>query len=160
MKRTIITALVTAALSFGAYAAENSHSLVVNLVSGSSVDYLFVNEPTVTFVDDDIHITDGIASPLQQPIASVVNFTFRSKSTGIDDIAADGQRITVAYDGNEIAIAGLEAGSEVSIYSAAGLLCAKAVADEAGSAVVRVDMLDNGVYVASSKQHNFKFVKK
>lgn len=160
MKRFIISALAVAALTLGASAAEFTHSFVVNLKSGATVEYQFADDPVMTFEGEDIKVTALKGETLLEPVADVQNITFTATPTGVSEVAADGSHIVVRYDGLTLSVAGLGAGSRLCVYSVDGVLRASAEADEAGLVSVPVQELPGGVYVAASKEHKFKFVKK
>lgn len=161
MKRLIVSAFVLAVLPLGIFAAEFAHSLLVTLASGTTVEYRFENTPVIQFVGDDIEITANDSETLRQPVADVVNFTFSAREVvGIGEVRATGEHIVVSYDGAVLSVTGLHPGSVMGIYSTNGTLCAKVTADGDGAASLSVQQLPDGIYVAASAEHQFKFIKK
>lgn len=156
-----MSALALAVMAAGALAAKYSHAFVINLKSGTTVEYQFSEQPVATFVGDDMSIQTKGGEKLLQPIAEITNITFVATETGgIDGVAATGSDVVVRFDGSVLHISGLEAGSDVRVFTVGGTMCRSAVADEAGILTVAVGDLNAGVYVVASKEHSFKFVKK
>lgn len=160
MKKIIISVLAVVAFAFQGIAVEYTHSLIVTLTSGDKVEYQFADEPVMTFDGENLQLDSNAGNRLYQPVSEVVNITFAAEESGLDKTVAAEKRIKIAYDGATLAISGLNQATVVSVYSVAGVAVATATADADGAVSIPVDNLASGVYVASSKEHTFKFVKK
>ncbi len=158
MKKIIIMAIAFVASSFGVF-AQVSHSLLVNFKDGKVVEYAFSDMPTVMFSGDNLEIISETGNDLPQPAADLKNFTFKTNGAGVEAVG-EKSHVVVRYDGATLAISGLSAASVVNVYSVAGTLCKNAKADADGAVSLDVRDLASGVYVASSQEHTFKFIKK
>lgn len=155
-----MTALAIAALSMQAFAVNYTHSLLVNFNSGETMEFQFEDYPVVTFSGENLTVKDDAGANNEILVADVKNLTFGKTETGIEQVADDADRVTVAIDSEYLAMGGLAAGQTVNIYSVAGMLRASGTVGDDGSVKIGIASLEQGVYVVSSNSKVFKFVKK
>lgn len=134
------------------------YSLYVNTAAGDAVEYKFADKPVATFSGEDLVITTTGAAAVNYPMADVKNITFKTTTvSGVEDVAAT-DHLAITLTKTELRVCGLADGAEVSVYSVAGQLMARAEARQ-GEVVIAIAELPEGVYAAAVPGHSFKFVK-
>ena len=162
MKKHIFAALIALALApCVALGAEKSYSLFVNTADGKTVEYAFEYLPIATFEGDEMIITDDRnVKGTRFAMDNVVNMTLKADTdpSAVDKIAEAGH-VKVAVAGDVLTVSGLEAGSGLTVYDAAGKTVASATADEYGTAELNIGNLGKGVFVAAMPNYSFKFIR-
>ncbi|MDE6511969.1 MAG: hypothetical protein K2L00_07755 [Muribaculaceae bacterium] len=162
MKKHIFAALIALALApCASIKAETSYSLFVNTVEGQTVEYAFEYLPIATFEGDEMIISDDRnVKGTRFAMDNVVNMTFKADSgtSAVGEVAEAGH-IKVAVAGDLLTVSGLEAGSGLTVYDAAGKIVASVNADEYGTAELNIGNLGKGVFVAAMSNYSFKFIR-
>ena len=162
MKKHIFAALIALALApCASVKAEKSYSLFVNTVDGKTVEYAFEYLPIATFEGDEMIITDDRSiDGTRFAMENVANITVKPESdpSAVGAVAEAGH-IKVSVAGDILTVSGLEAGSELFVYDAAGKAVASAVADQYGLAGLNIGNLGKGVFVAAMSNYSFKFIR-
>lgn len=160
MKKHIFAALLALALAPAAIVeADNSYSLLVNTLDGNTVEYAFEYLPVTTFEGDEMIITDDrSAESMRYAMDNVLNMTIKSVDTGVE-MVADRNHIRISTLNGLLTVAGVEAGSGMTVYDAAGNIVASATADMNGCISINIANLGKGVYVATTPKHSFKFIR-
>ena len=161
MKKHIFAALIALALTPCAQVkAENSYSLFVNTIDGQTVEYAFEYLPVATFEGDVMIITDDRSvDGMRFAMDNVVNMTFKSTDYSAVDSVVEDSHIKVSVAGDLLTVSGLEPGSRLAVYDAAGKTVASATADQYGIAELNIGNLGKGVFVAAMANNSFKFIR-
>lgn len=160
MKKTIIALAAALASVLGVQAADYSNSLLVNKTDGSTVEYRFADVPVATIEGEDLKIEVlATRESVLYPINDIKNLTFKKEVSGVEDIVAGGNHVMFGLAGDMLEAAGLEAGTEIVIFDAAGVLRASAKADADGCASIKVSDLGKGVFLVKGGKHMFKFIR-
>lgn len=93
-------------------------------------------------------------------MADVKSLTIRTEKSAVEHVADDVQSVRIYITDVDLTMTGLNGGVELSVFDTAGRLSAQTQADAEGKATISIASLVNGVYVASTPQHSFKFIKK
>ncbi len=165
MKKYIFAAV--AALATSVCVAAETHYLQVNFndESTSMVEYAFSQAPEASFEGSEVVIKaeellgEEIVEARYE-MADVKSLTIRTEKSAVDHVAEDVENVRIYLTDTELTMTGLSDGAELSIFDTAGRLAKKVAADADGKATVSIASLVNGVYVASTPQHSFKFIKK
>ncbi|MDE5997645.1 MAG: T9SS type A sorting domain-containing protein [Muribaculaceae bacterium] len=160
MKKHIFAALLALALVPSALVqASSSYSLLVNTVDGNTVEYDFEYLPVATFEGDIMIISDDRnAEGTRYAMDNVKNMTIKSLTSGVADVA-ETDHIKVSTANDILTVSGIEPGTNLFIYDAAGRLVANAIADDAEFVSVNIGNLGKGVYVVSTPKNSFKFIR-
>ena len=139
--------------------ADTSYSLLVNTLDGNTVEYAFEYLPVATFEGDEMIITDDrSAESMRYAMDNVLNMTIKSVETGVKEVA-DLNHIRISTLNGLLSVAGVEAGSRMTVYDAAGKAVASATADMNGCIYLNIENLGKGVYVVAMPKHSFKFIR-
>ncbi len=142
-------ALLTAVMSFGSVYAETVQSLSIN---GQPVDKTVTK---IHFEGDNVVLHFGDETESHDMNTVALSFVTMS---GIDD--AEMFTFNGYVDGSTAVVSGVGAGTQVTVYSIAGVAVAQAAADEDGVATVDVSSLEGGVYLLVAGKNVVKFVKR
>ncbi len=159
MKKIIIAVMV---MLFGmAYASAQDYERTyfeLNTTDGGKIRFMFDDEPEMTFDGEEIVITDYSGESVRYAMANVANLTFDKLTVSVEGVEAD-DAVQVAISKESISVSGLAANAEVALYSLSGAKVASATADTDGNAVVSLEGIAGGVYVAAMPGHTFKFIR-
>ncbi|MDE5996850.1 MAG: hypothetical protein K2G77_01425 [Muribaculaceae bacterium] len=160
MKKHIFAAMLALVLAPAAIVkADTSYSLLVNTLDGNTVEYAFEYLPVATFEGDEMIITDDrSAESMRYAMDNVLNMTIKSVETGVKEVA-DLNHIRISTLNGLLSVAGVEAGSRMTVYDAAGKAVASATADMNGCIYLNIENLGKGVYVVAMPKHSFKFIR-
>ena len=160
MKKYIVSAMMALAAMFGA-AAQNSndYALQVNTKDGNVVEYAFEYCPVATFDGDELVITDDRSDEsLRCNMGDILNITIKKPSVGVQAIDA-ASHLKIAVTKDALTISGLQQNAEVVVFDMSGAKVASVSSDDEGLAVVVLERLSKGIYVASMPGNSFKFVR-
>lgn len=160
MKKYIFAVLLALALMPSALVhASSSYSLLVNTVDGNTVEYDFEYLPVATFEGDVMIISDDrSAEGTRYAMDNVKNMTIKSSTSGVENVA-ETNHIIVSTANDILTVSGIEPGTNLMIFDAAGRLVANAVANDEEFASVNIGNLGKGVYVVSTPKNSFKFIR-
>lgn len=165
MKKYIFAAV--AALATSVCVAGETHFLQVNFndESTSMVEYAFSQAPEATFDGSEVvikaeELLGEEIIEVRYEMADVKSLTIRTEKSAVEHVADDVQSVCIYITDVDLTMTGLNGGVELSVFDTAGRLAAQTQADAEGKATISIASLVNGVYVASTPQHSFKFIKK
>lgn len=160
MKKYIFAALLAIVLMPKALAdAPKSYSLLVNTTDGNSYEYAFEYLPIATFEGDEMIISDDRSSKgARYAMENVANMTFKAEDSGVNEIS-EKNLVKISTVNDILTISGVDAGTKLAVYDAAGKLVASATADRDGIASVNIGNLGKGVFVVALPKHSFKFIR-
>lgn len=158
--RTLCCLLVAACagLQLNAAVADDLKVLVVELQTGDMEDFLFADQPVVSFEGEKVLVTSSVAST-EYERNDVKKFYFAAQATAIADAQGKSAFSFEYIDNQTVRIKG-NGLSEASLYNAEGKLVAKSQA--AGESIsVSLNGYAPGVYILSVPGHtSLKIVKK
>ena len=139
--------------------AQNTQvALIVELVDGTTQEYVIGEDPKVTFEGDNVLIKSLIAET-ELPQQQVERFYFTMPDehlTAVADIK-EKTNFTFAYDGCNVQVDG--AGLVVQVYDLNGRLM-RTVATVDGAATIDMTQLNAGVYLIKTTSQTIKILKK
>lgn len=156
MKRLRVLLLTALLLPLSAMATEST--LVVELTSGETANYLLQEKPVLTFDGTQLTITtEAVQTGYER--ALVKRFYFIGDFTGIKETAKN----AVVYkqtDADHLEISGLSANDRIIIYNMSGVQVGS-VSRESDKAVVSLSGVQRGIYLVKvGNIQTIKFVKK
>lgn len=112
----------------------------------------------LSFADGKMLVTMSDKSVKEVALNTQLALKFDGVETSIKGVANNETKLQVAYDGNNISVAGLAKAANAAIYSVGGQ---KIVDLKAwNGSPVNVGSLANGVYILKVNNKSFKFIKK
>lgn len=159
MKKFILS--IVGLFLFGAATVMAQNVLVIHLKDGSDRRYILLDEePVITFTSDKIVITSERNSTelgLAMADVSYFNYDGGNGTTRIEEtVVPGGMNLT----GDQLALSGLPAGSDIYIYGVGGQLFMETKADDEGNAVIDLTSLNTGVYIVKANNISTKITKK
>ena len=154
MKKCKILFLLLLLISIGVSAQERQ-ALVVEMRDGSNVSFLLKEKPTITFTGKLMSIVSASSSS-EIKRADVKQCYFAAVSTSVEEVVCEAQ---ADVSGNSVALSGLPANADVTVYSANGVqvLSEKAVD---GCCTISLDSLPNALYIVNYNNTSIKILKK
>ncbi len=157
----MLAAIVLSLMACLHASAEESMSgpaLRVHLQSGEKQMFLLASEPVITFAKEKCHIASADFSA-DYDMAEIQHADFVADASA--GIAEKEFSLVVDLSNPEfVTIHGLEADTQVSLYSIAGVAQRVAKADNSGTAVITLAGLQSGVYIVTTNQTTFKIYRK
>ena len=163
MNRFIIKSILSLALALGAYAVGCAQTaIVVKMLDGTkNVVLLSAPEsdasqvPQVTFDGDDIVIRGD--HELRLAMSDVRHYVYSFDPSGVNVVKDDSP--TIVYGRDRIIVTGRGDGGPVTVYSVNGAAVRRVTAP-GGEAVIPIEDLPQGVYVLTTGQSSYKFLKR
>ncbi|MBO4333296.1 MAG: hypothetical protein J5875_09055 [Paludibacteraceae bacterium] len=155
MNKKILIALALIGGSFCANAAVRY--MTVEQKTGEKFSFLLMEKPVVTFSEGNLVVNGSAAT--SYAISGVKNYHFTDDDqSGVEIFGADVLRI-VEVDDNKVRVENAQAGTQVLLFNASGVLLVDAVVDQTGSAVVTLPE-QKGVYVLAADKKSIKLIRK
>ncbi len=139
-------------------AQDNEVALIVELVDGTTQEYVIGDDPRVTIEGDNVLIKSLIAET-QLPQQQVERFYFslpQDIPTAVGDVKSKAE-VMFAYDGTAVQVSG--AGQTVQVYDLNGRMVRNVVTHD-GAATIDVTQLVAGVYIIKTTSQTIKILKK
>ena len=134
--------------------------MTVELTSGSKYSFLLADKPVVTYESGDL-VVNGSAET-SYAISGVKDYHF----TENDESTLSGETLTSAENGcfifennGVVSVRNAKASANVALVNVNGVVLAKTVADEGGSAEIKLPEL-KGVYILTIEKQSFKLIRK
>ncbi len=142
-----IVAVSGMSVSVSAQSQGPSEALVVTLRDGSVDNYFLADYPQVTFSGQQCNIkSDNLSATY--PMGDVEKAEVKLVATSAaSDIERPGGLTVDLSDPTRVTVAGLEAGSTVSLISITGIVYSTVNADGTGTATLQLENLAAGVYI-------------
>ena len=156
-KFTLTFALLSLLTAGNAYA--DGKLLAVDSPSAKVVESFSLGDISkLSFADGKMKVTMSDKSVKEVALNTQLVLKFDGVETSIKGVANNETKLQVAYDGNNISVAGLAKAANAAIYSVGGQ---KIVDLKAwNGSPVNVGSLANGVYILKVNNKSFKFIKK
>ena len=154
-----VLAVLATVVTAGAEQVFMPYILQVNTADGNAVQYKFADQPAATFADGTMTLKVETGAAVEFAMDDVTSMTLVADEAGVDNVTGDNAALAIAVTSQAITIDGMAAMSPVAVYDMNGRKVAAATSDAEGHATVDVDGLAGGVYVVSTPNHSFKFIK-
>lgn len=167
MKKILFTMLCLATCVLGVRAAEGHNmaaedetvnGLIIEQKDGSSVGFLFADEPVMTYTETDI-VLNGVDFSVSYPIVDVARMVFGDASAFVSGIkSVDEKKVGVAYSAEGVTVTGVAPGEMVAMFTVDGKTVCRAKADGDGMALLKGDMQRGVAYVVKAGKLAFKII--
>lgn len=139
-------------------AQENDVALIVELVDGTTQEYVIWDDPRVTFQGDNVLIKSLIVETElpQEQVERFYFITLPDIPSSVNDIK-DKAETMFAYDGATVLLAG--AGQSVQVYDLNGRMVCN-VATNDGAATIDMTQFNAGFYIIKTTSQTIKILKK
>lgn len=141
----------------GANAQTTPNALVMEMKDGSSVSFLFEEEPRLRFLATDIVVKTGVHET-SYPQNSVQKYVFAYKESGSISLPAV-EEGGVSLSGNNLYVSNLKQGTKVSVISIDGRVMRTVAADSEGNCAISLASLPSGIYLLNYADVSVKIVK-
>lgn len=158
MKTKLCSLLLLMLISAQSYAAQQQVALIVELIDGTTQEYVIGVDPRVTFEGDNVVIKSQLAET-ELPKQQVERFYFNLPEdipTAISDNKV-APAVSFSYDGCMVHVTG--AGHSVQVYDLNGRLMCNAQCSD-GTATIDMSGLNSGVYIVKTQSQTIKILKK
>lgn len=137
--------------------AEDINALMLHLASGKQVVCLLDEKPLVTFSGGDLELTTHMNKVSYQS-ADVLKFTYLyADPSGISQVELSHNMFSLSE--NRLSFTGLEPDTNITVYTAEGILVASAKTNNNGAASITLPEQSGKVYIVSTSVANFKITK-
>ena len=123
---------------------------------GNVVSINLNEQPVTTYSEGNLTITTT-KTIITYPLEKVVKYTYVS-AEGIDSL--EGMKSHFSQDGETLIFSGLPLGTEIAIYSSAGMVMQKVKAVNQHKTTVSVSDLPPGVYLVKVNEITYKITKR
>ena len=126
-------------------------------LSDENVVSINLNEqPVTTYSEGNLPITTT-KTVITYPLEKVAKYTYVS-AEGIDSL--EGMKSQFSQDGETLTFTGLNPGTEIALYSSAGMVMQKVKAENQHKTTVSVSDLPPGVYLVKVNEITYKITKR
>lgn len=137
--------------------AEDINAMMLHLASGKQVVCLLDEKPVVTFRGEELVLTTSMNQVCYQS-KEVLKFTYLCvDADAINKV--DRSRSLISFNGNTLVASGLEADSQVTVYSIDGVSVASSQVDKNGKVSITFPEQKGKVYVLKTSVGNFKITR-
>lgn len=158
IKSFCLATLLALPILHGQAWADDATTLRVTDAKGQFTDFLFTEEPVVTFSDDKLVVASD-ATTIEYPLSEAVTFTIQGTATGITT-ATTVSNATFRLTADWVEAGGLQPGEDMALYSLNGERLSKTSSDHQGRAQLSMATLPKGIYIIKTNHKAFKFIKK
>ena len=152
-KRTILGALLLAAMLVMPFTAKAQQYLVLTQSDGSTAEFALADNPVITLEDGNLVVTCGerqISTSLEG-----TSYAFSDTSTDIREVQNDSQpQSEIAF--GQVAFSGLKAGNRIVVYTIDGRQMTSVAASADGRATIDLSALPRGIYVVKAPGKTIK----
>ena len=153
MRKTLLLFFIFA---FSLSAMSEDKVLQIWLANGQVVNINLNEEPVTRYADGNLVITTT-KTTITYPLENVVKYTYVS---GEDITSVEGISTKISQDSETITFTGLAKGTEITVYSSAGVMMRKMNSNGADKTVVSVSDLPQGVYLVKANSITYKITKR
>lgn len=151
--------LLLLSLMFGftlAVKAQNEpNSLLFEMKDGSSVAFLYVEQPILMFTDNDIVVKTNLHE-VSYPQDAVLRYVFAYTETGL---MSGPEKNDVRISGDNLFICDVKPGTLVKLIAIDGKVLMSDSADAYGKCTISLSSFPAGVYLLTYSEVSVKFVK-
>lgn len=149
--------LICLLICFSKVSAENINALVLHMVSGKQVAYMFDELPIVSFKGEELVVTTS-KNVVSYQVDDVVKFTYSDINSSIVDETKKAN-IIFKFEGDILRVYNLEPLSTVSIYSLDGSLVVSADVGITGEIILSYPQSVGNVFIVKTSVANFKLIR-
>lgn len=155
----IAGALIVSAPMSSVSAQENTgKALKVNMKSGDPHFFMLSTEPVITFDGTECHI-NSVDFSTKYDMSAIDYAEIVDNSASVDEQLKSSLVVDLTNP-DRITIHGMSADSPVTLVNLAGVVLRQTQADSEGTAILTVSDLPGAIYIVSSKETSFKYIKK
>ena len=159
LKKITVVSVLFAMGSIFSFAQDKVPGIIVELSSGTKVEYRLSNNPKFVFDGQTITLTaDGVkVEYTPSELAKVTNGEVEN-ATGIEELRS--QQVDIKVEAGFVRLNGFGAGEEVRVYSVGGNLVATHYVESDGSLVIPISSLPSGISIIKTNQQTIKITRK
>ena len=146
-------------LALGMQAQVMVPCVVVELKDGGKSEFLLSASPSITFVGDQVQLTDAQTQVLYDADEVLKVYLSEISADDANCITAP-QSSRFEVTAGALKASGLTPGSLMTAYTADGKLIASQKVDESGSASISIRQSHKGVIIIKTQHQSFKYIRK
>ena len=162
MKRKRKFLMLFGLLSMGGingYAQDKVPGIILELSSGTKVEYRLSNNPKFVFDGQTITLTaDGVKVEYTPSELAKVTTGEVENATGIEELRS--QQVDIKVEAGFVRLNGFGAGEAVRVYSVGGNLMGTHYVESDGSLVIPIFSLPSGISIIKTNQQTIKITRK
>lgn len=139
--------------------ADTRKSLIVECKNGTTVSFLLVNSPELTFSNRSLVVKDN-SRAFNFVIDDVLQYYFISEGTDIENVERQIEMQFYYDTESNVVVEGIDQPVQIRLYSVKGLDYSDCVSVTNNKAVVSLSSLQKGIYIVSINNHQIKVYKK
>ena len=134
--------------------------MTVELTSGSKYSFLLADKPVVTYESGDLVVNGSAETSYAISGVKDYHFTENDESTLSGEILTSAENGCFIFENNGVvSVRNAKASVNVALVNINGVVLTKTVADEGGSAEIKLPEL-KGVYILTIEKQSFKLIRK
>ena len=133
-------------------------ALKVHMKTGSPQFFMLAHEPLITFDGAECHI-NSVDFSTKYNMAEIEFAEIVTHTASVDEQLSNSLTVDLTNP-DRITISGMEADSKVTLVNLAGVVLRQTAADSEGTAILPVNDLPGAIYIITSKETSFKYIKK
>ena len=159
LKKITVVSVLFAMGSIFSFAQDKVPGIIVELSSGTKVEYRLSNNPKFVFDGQTITLTaDGVKVEYTPSELAKVTTGEVENATGIEELRS--QQVDIKVEAGFVRLNGFGAGEEVRVYSVGGNLVATHYVESDGSLVIPISSLPSGISIIKTNQQTIKITRK
>lgn len=157
-KALFLGSVIVMACSAQASAQVQGKALKVHMATGSPHYYLLADSPVITFNGTECQISSPEFSKTYD--MSEISYAEIVENPASVNEQLRGSLCVDLSNPSQAVISGMEPGSRVTLVNLSGITLRTTHADAEGTAILRYGDLPAAIYIISSKETTFKYIKK
>ncbi len=133
-------------------------ALKVHMKTGSPRIFMLASLPVITFEGTECHIASAELDA-KYDMSEIDHAEIVAHSASIEELAKDRLVIDLTNP-DRITIEGMTPGSTIFVVNLGGVIVRQTAADADGTAIINVSDLSPALYIVSSKDTTFKYIKR
>lgn len=159
LKKITVVSVLFAMGSIFSFAQDKVPGIIVELSSGTKVEYRLSNNPKFVFDGQTITLTaDGVKVEYTPSELAKVTTGEVENATGIEELRS--QQVDIKVEAGFVRLNGFGAGEAVRVYSVGGNLVATHYVESDGSLVIPISSLPSGISIIKTNQQTIKITRK
>ena len=159
LKKITVVSVLFAMGSIFSFAQDKVPGIIVELSSGTKVEYRLSNNPKFVFDGQTITLTaDGVKVEYTPSELAKVTTGEVENATGIEELRS--QQGDIKVEAGFVRLNGFGAGEAVRVYSVGGNLVATHYVESDGSLVIPISSLPSGISIIKTNQQTIKITRK
>ena len=159
LKKITVVSVLFAMGSIFSFAQDKVPGIIVELSSGTKVEYRLSNNPKFVFDGQTITLTaDGVKVEYTPSELAKVTTGEVENATGIEELRS--QQVDIKVEAGFVRLNGFGAGETVRVYSVGGNLMGTHYVESDGSLVIPIFSLPSGISIIKTNQQTIKITRK